>query len=237
VQHVGRKLAVSGEQPLGIARRKLGQEPAAVADPVGFHQEDELVCGETHRDLRGDLLDRQVEYLPGRRVAERRDQQEIAVVEPLSHPARVDATHLSGEPHVDAVEDADRLGGDEIPADHAYARARHRRVGDAEREQCLDAAARVAHAFEHAIHRLRVGDAQPLVIAARDVLLLQDRLDLRARAVHDDQPHTEAVQEVQVVHDAEKALVGDDFAAEGDDQRLAAESVYVRRGGAYPRNE
>ena len=184
-----------------------------------------------------DFLQREVEDLAGRRVAERRNEHDVAVVEALSHRLDVDAPDFAGPLHVDAVEHADRLGGDEVAADDADARAGHRRVGDAERQQRLDAAARMAGAFEHAVERLGVGDAQAAVVAAGDVLLLEYRLDLRTRAMHDDQPDAEAVQQVEVVDDAEKRVVGDDFAAEGDDERLAAQRVNVRRGRTDPLHE
>src|SRR5207249_8828350 len=48
---------------------------------------------------------------------------------------------------------------------------------------------------------------------------------------------SQAVQQIEVVHDAEEGLVGDDLAAEGDDERLAAQRVNVRRGGADPWHE
>ena len=66
---------------------------------------------------------------------------------------------------------------------------------------------------------------------------VEDRLDLRPAAVHDDEPDAEAVQQVEVVDDAEERLVGDDFAAERDDERLAAERVDVRRRRADPVHE
>ena len=78
---------------------------------------------------------------------------------------------------------------------------------------------------------------KPERVAALDALLLEDRLDLRPRAVHDDEVHAEAVQQVEVVDDAEKRVVGDDFAAERDDERLAAERVDVRRRRADPLDE
>ena len=133
--------------------------------------------------------------------------------------------------------DAHRLGGEEVAADHADARAGHGRVGDAEREQRLDAAAGMPGSFEHAIERLAVGDAQAAVVAAGDVLLLEYRLDLRTRSVHDDQPDAEAVQEIEVVHDAEKGVVGDDLSAECNHESLAAKGVDVRRGRSYPLHE
>ena len=53
----------------------------------------------------------------------------------------------------------------------------------------------------------------------------------------DDQPDAEAVQQVEVVDDAEERVVGDDLAAERDDERLAAERVDVRRRRADPVHE
>ena len=65
----------------------------------------------------------------------------------------------------------------------------------------------------------------------------QDRLDLRPAAVRDDQLDAEAVQQVQVVDDAEERVVGHDFAAERDDERPAAECVDVRGRRADPVHE
>ena len=97
--------------------------------------------------------------------------------------------------------------------------------------------AHLAVGFEHAVHRLGVGDPQAERVAALDVLLREDRLDLRPRAVDDDEVHAEAVQQVEVVDDAEERVVGDDLAAERDDERLAAKRVDVRRRRADPLDE
>ena len=56
-------------------------------------------------------------------------------------------------------------------------------------------------------------------------------------AVHDDQVDAEAVQQVEVVDDAEERVVGDDLAAERDHERLAAERVDVGRRRADPLDE
>ena len=66
---------------------------------------------------------------------------------------------------------------------------------------------------------------------------VEDRLDLRPRAVDDDEVHAEAVQQVEVVDDAEERVVGDDLAAERDDEGLAAERVDVGRRRADPLDE
>ena len=149
----------------------------------------------------------------------------------------VDAAHFAGQLHVDAVDDAHRLGGEVVAARHAVARVGHRRIREAERQQRLDARAHLSRRFEHAVHRVAVGDAHAVRIAARNALRRQDRLDLRPAAVRDDQLDAEAVQQVEVVDDAEERVVGDHFAAERDDERLAAKRMHVRRRGADPVHE
>src|SRR5256714_13535060 len=55
--------------------------------------------------------------------------------------------------------------------------------------------------------------------------------------MHDYQPDAEAVQKVEVVDDAQKGVVGNDLSAKRDHESLAAKSVNVRRGRAYPLHE
>jgi hypothetical protein len=135
VHDIGRELRAVGEKLFALARRELGQKLSApVAHAFRFHEEYQLVRRKPHRNLCGNLLEGQVEDLPGRRVSKRRHEDEVAIVEALPKRLDVDAAHFSCQPHVDAVDDTDGLGGDEVTADHADARARHRRIGDAERE-------------------------------------------------------------------------------------------------------
>ena len=67
VLDVGCELVFTGsEQRVRIACRQFGEKPpAAVAHAFGLHQEDELVRVESHRDLGGDLLQREVEDFAG----------------------------------------------------------------------------------------------------------------------------------------------------------------------------
>ena len=69
-------------------------------------------------------------------------------------------------------------------------------------------------------------------VAALEPLRFEDRLDLRAAAVHDDQVDAEAVQQVEIVDDVQEALVGNDFAAERDDERLVAKRVDIKGAAA-----
>jgi hypothetical protein len=55
--------------------------------------------------------------------------------------------------------------------------------------------------------------------------------------VDDDELDAEAVEQVEIVDDAEERFVGDDFAAECDDESLAAERVYIGRRRANPVHE
>src|SRR5207248_1910996 len=84
-----------------------------------------------------------------------------------------------------------------------------------EREHRLDPGPDLSGSLQHAVHRLGVGHAHAVRIPARNRLLLQDRLDLRTAPVHDDEPDAKAHEQVDVVHDAEKRIVGDDFAGAG----------------------
>jgi hypothetical protein len=65
------------------------------------------------------------------------------------------------------------------------------------------------------------------VEAAGVTPLFELRLDLRARPVHEHELHAESGEQVQIVREVEETAVGDQVAAEGDDENLSAESVYV----------
>ena len=57
--------------------------------------------------------------------------------------------------------------------------------------------------------RIRVGDAQRRARSgSRMPCCCEDRLDLRAAAVHEHEADAEAVQQVEVVDDAEERVVG-----------------------------
>ena len=236
--HIGRELRRSREQRLRLACRQVRQQlPTAVPYAVGIHEEDELDGVHPDRNLRGDFLDGEVEDFAGGRIAERRNQHDVAVVEPLLDRFGVDAAHFTGQLHVDAVDDAHRLRGEVVAAGDPVAGTGHRRIREAEREKRLDARTYLAGGFEDAVHGVGIGHADAVRVAARDVLLRQNGLDLRAAAVRDDQPDPEAVQQVEIVNDAEKRVVGHHFAAERDDERLAAERVDIRRRRANPVDE
>jgi hypothetical protein len=55
--------------------------------------------------------------------------------------------------------------------------------------------------------------------------------------VHHDEPYAETVQQVEVMDDAEECIVGDDLAAKGDDQRLAAQTMNIGSRRTNPLHE
>jgi hypothetical protein len=75
--------------------------------------------------LRCDFLDGEVEDLAGGRISDGRDQHDVAVVEPLLDRLGVDAPHFARKLHVDAVDDAHRLGREVVAGADAVARAGH----------------------------------------------------------------------------------------------------------------
>ena len=89
----------------------------------------------------------------------------------------------------------------------------------------------------HAIERRTVGDPKAPVIPAGDAARGERALDLRPRAVHEDEPDAEAVQHVDVVDQIDEARIGDDFTGERDDERTSAKSMDVRRCRAKPVDE
>jgi hypothetical protein len=205
--------------------------------PSASIRKDELRRLQPHGDLRCHLLDGEIEDFAGGRIADRRYQHDVAVVEPLRNGLGIDAADFAGELHVDAADDAHWLGREVVAARNAVARAGHRRVGETEREQRFDAGPDLAGGFQHAIHRIDVGDAHAVCVTAGNALRREDRLHLRPAAVADDQPDAQAVQQVEVVDDAQEFLVGNHFAAERNDERLASKRMHVGRSGANQMDE
>jgi hypothetical protein len=97
--------------------------------------------------------------------------------------------------------------------------------------------ARLPGRLEHAVHRIGVRDAHAMRIPALVALLLEDRLHLGTAPVHHHELDAEAVEQVQIVDHAEERFVRHDLAAEGDDERLVAERVDVRRSRTDPVHE
>ena len=133
-----RRQAAFTHQRLRVARSQFADHLLAAVhrQPVGEHEE--LLRAQRRGDVLGDVFPCQVEHLAGRRIADVGDQHHFAGVERAADRERIDLSHRAGELEVDAFSDPDRAGGDEVAGIDADLRARHRRVGQALRQHCLD---------------------------------------------------------------------------------------------------
>jgi hypothetical protein len=175
--------------PLLVDQARLGAE------------QQQLVGTQVDGGAGGDVFAGQVEDLAGRRVAQRRQQHDGALVEQAVDALAVDPAHFAGVVVVDAFEHADRPRGDQVAAGHAQARALHRRSGHVHRQPRFDGDAQGADRIDHAVQGGRIGDAHAVVVVRGQAASGQAAFDLRARAVHQHQPHAQAVQQHQVVDD------------------------------------
>ena len=150
---------------------------------------------------------------------------------------RVDLADDAAVDEVDAVDDADRLRGEEVARDDADDGVGHRRVRQALRERGLDLEAQLAGGLLCAVERDRVGDAQPLAVARLVALRAQLLVDLRPKAVHQHELDAHRLQDREVLRERVELAGGDQLAGDRDDEGLAVVGVDVRRHGAEPRHE
>ena len=210
---------------------------ALVRHALGVHQENQLVGRQFDRSLGGDVFQAEVENFAGRRIADGRQQHDVVLVEAPPDRGRIDLADFARVQQIDAVAHAQRLCGDKIARGHPDIGARHRRVGQPQRQQRLDLDPHGAGGFLDARQRGIVGDAQAIDVADGGAVFGQPRFDLRPHAMHQHQPHAQAVQQVDVMRQLDEPAVRHQFAAKGDDESLAAKPVNVGRGGAKPVDE
>ena len=219
-------------------QKVIDQDLAILAEqPGGVAQVDQLLGLERHRHRLGHLLHREVEDLARGRDAERGDQHHVLLVEVGVDLLGDDLAHRAGVLVIDAINHAHRPRGDEVAPGDADVAARHRRVGQALREQRLDLEAGHRHRRLDALQRLGIGHPQAMVEARLQPATRLLGVDLRARAMHQHQADAERGEQVAVVGEALRALAGGDLAAEADDEGTAAEGVDVGRGAAHPGHE
>ena len=126
----------------------------------------------------------------------------------------VHALDFAGEQMVHALDDAHRMGDDDIRAGGAEVVGRkpfenfvREPVGGGERE----------------LERGRVRDAGAVEVGGLDFLLLGQRLDLRGRAVDEHDADVQRPQHRHVQQQRGEVLVGDNRAVHREDERLFAE--------------
>ena len=244
--HRTRQVAADvGRQPVGalehglhlVGGQRIEQFAGLVSDPPTVGQIDQLVGLDRHGDGFGRFFHLQVEYLAGRRRPFAIEQHDVAEAKLGVDAFGIHLAHLAGVLQVDAVENADRLAGDEIAADDADAAVGHRRIGQALREHGLDFERDAAHRIKHAIERRRIGDAVTAVIERLEVLFAQLFLDLRAGAMHQHQANAQADQQIDVVSQGLGKLAGHRLATEGNDEGAAAKGIDVGRDRPEPGDE
>lgn len=139
---------------------------------------------------------------------------------------------------VDAVDDAQGAGGDEVAAGDAHVGAGHGGVGQPLGEEGFEFDADGAGGGFDAFEGGRVGDADVVVVLRLQAAAGHFGFNLGTGTVHEDEADAEGGEEVAVVGEAlGVAAIGEHFAAEGDDEGAPAEGVDVGGGGAYPRDE
>jgi len=216
-------------------RAQLAHQLAALVEQAGLGAvEHQLVGLQIDGRTGGNVFAGEVEDLPGRRITQRREQHDGALVQQSADALAVDTAHLSGVMQVDAIEHADRPRGNEVATGHAQPRALHRRGSHVHRQACLEGDAQLPDRVDHAFHGRRIGDAQVAVEAWLDASRGQARLDLRTRAEHQHQAHAEAVQQHQVVDDVGEVGMLQAIARQHDDEGAVTVRIDVGRGVAKP---
>ena len=237
--HIAGQRAWARKQFFRLGAGQLVLQLGALAgnDARRVHQENQLFGFQRDRGRHRDVLERQIENLAGWRITERRQQDELVVIEAIAYASDIDLAHLTGMHEINTLDNPDRLGGHKIAARHADVGARHRRIGQCNRQQCLDLYAHAAARLFRARQSDIVGDAQAPHETRAVFQFFQARLDLRPRAMHQHQAHAQARQQIQIVYEREKPRIRHDLAAKRDDEGAAAKRVYVRRGGTEPFDE
>ena len=126
----------------------------------------------------------------------------------------VHALDLAGEQMVHALNDAHRMGDDDVRAGGAQV------VG---RKAFENFVRQPVRGGERELERGGVGDAGAVEIGRRDFLLLGQRLDLRRRAVDEHDADVQRPQHRHVQQQRGEVFVGDDRAVHREDERLLAE--------------
>ncbi|MNS81095.1 hypothetical protein D3C72_1147960 [compost metagenome] len=205
------------------------QHAVGINQAVALHQEDQLLRLQLDGGMAGHFFHGHVEGFAGRRVADQRGQHQLAAVEALVDGLGVDLAHAAAVLHVDAVDHAQRLRGDEVAAGDAQVGTVHRRIGHPHRQEGFQIMAQAADRRFHRLQRRAVGHAAALVEVACNAAQAQLFVDLRPRAVHQHDAHAEADQQVQVLRQTVQVAARQALAIDGDDEGFATKGVDVRR--------
>ena len=230
----GRQLT---QQRLGVGQRQFGIDRVVVAgrihgaqaDAAVVRQEDQLVGVQFAGNLGGHVFHREVEGFAGGREAEGRQQHHGAAIQHGLDGRGIDLAHQAGVLVVDAIDNADRAGREEVAGDDAHRGAGHGGVGQALAEGSLDLVAQLAGGFERAIQRDAIGDAGALVEMGFVALGAQLLVDLGAEAMHQHDLHAHALDQCQVLRDVAEFAGSNGFTGHANHDRLAPVHVNVWR--------
>ena len=146
----------------------------------------------------------------------------------------IDAPDLAGVLVIDPVVHPQGLGGDIVTGYDADIRPVHRGVADPHGEQRFDLDPHAAGGLFDTLERGIIGDTQAVDVFDLDSPLMQALFDLRPGAVHQYQPHAEAVEQGDVVYQGGELGVHEHLATETDHEGPLTKGIDVRRGVAKP---
>ena len=210
-------------------------QAAVLIDQTGIGAEQQQFVGaQIDGGAGGDVFAGQVEDLAGGRIPQRRQQHDRALIQQAVDALAVDPAHFAGVVVVHAFKHADWPCGDQVAAGHAQARALHRRGRHVHGQARLDGNTQMAHRVDHTLQRRSIGDAQAFVVSRGKAACLKAGFDLRARAMHQHQAHTQAVKQHQVVDDIAEVGVVHTIAGQHDHKGAVAVGVDVGRSVTKP---
>ena len=152
--------------------------------------------------------------LPSPSKPKRRDDRDDALREQRLEHLHVHALDLAGEQMVHALDDAERMGDDDVRADGAEV------VG---RKPFENFVRQPVRGGQRELQRGRVRDARAVEVRGGNFLLLGEQLDLRRRAVDEHDADVQRAQHRHVQQQRGEVFVGDDRAVNREDERLLAE--------------
>ena len=210
----GEAIGVVVDERPQLAGQHLANQLAAMNEAVLHRHEDELErlqpLGDRHRDAVGV----QPVGAPFAVEPEWRDDRHHALRQQRAQELGVDPLDLPGEEMVDAEQDAERVGGDDVGAGGAEV------VG---REALEDFVGQPGRRGHRQVERDRVGHPGAVEVRGRGPALGGQRLDLLAGAVHQHDPDVDRQQQGDVEQQRREVLVGDDGAVEREHEGLVAE--------------
>ncbi len=210
----GEFVLVFFQQRFQLTDQHLANELAAAEQAVGRRDENQLHGFERVGDGDRDVVRIDPIRFPIAIEAQRRNHGQDALRQQRLQQVHVHAFDLAGEQMVHALQDAHRVRNDGVRAGGAEV------VGG---ETLEDFVRQAVGPGQGELERGGIRHAAAVEVGRLDVLFVRQRLDLRGRAVDEDDADVERAQHRQVQQDVGEVLVGDDRAVNADDEGPLAE--------------